>query len=136
MSKISQNSIDKVKAAVDIVDVISSFVRLEKKGPGYVGVCPFHNDRHPSMRVTPSRQIYKCFVCGAGGDVFCFLIRHENMSFTEAVLWCARRAGIQVEETEVTKEELEVRKHRETLYITMDAATNFFSLSFLRPEPI
>lgn len=126
MSKISQNSIDKVKAAVDIVDVISSFVRLEKKGPGYVGVCPFHNDRHPSMRVTPSRQIYKCFVCGAGGDVFDFLIRHENMSFTEAVLWCARRAGIQVEETEVTKEELEVRKHRETLYITMDAATNFF----------
>lgn len=58
------------------------------------------------------------------------------MSFTEAVLWCARRAGIQVEETEVTKEELEVRKHRETLYITMDAATNFFSPSFLRPEPI
>ena len=122
----NKNSIDKVKAAVDIVDVISSFVRLEKKGPGYVGVCPFHNDRHPSMRVTPSRQIYKCFVCGAGGDVFDFLIRHENMSFTEAVLWCARRAGIQVEETEVTKEELEVRKHRETLYITMDAATNFF----------
>lgn len=72
MSKISQNSIDKVKAAIDIVDVISSFVRLEKKGPGYVGVCPFHNDRHPSMRVTSSRQMYKCFVCGAGGDVFDF----------------------------------------------------------------
>lgn len=129
MSKISQNSIDKVKAAIDIVDVISSFVRLEKKGPGYVGVCPFHNDRHPSMRVTSSRQMYKCFVCGAGGDVFDFLQKYENMSFTEAVLWCAQRAGIQVEETEATKEELEVRKHRESLYVAMDAAYQSFSVS-------
>lgn len=126
MSKLSQTSIDHVKSSTNIVDVVSLFVRLERKGPAYIGLCPFHNDRHPSMRVDPVRQMYKCFVCGAGGDVFDFLMRHENFSFIEAVRWCASRAGIQLEETEETQEEIKARKHREALYIAMNAATGWF----------
>lgn len=126
MSKISQNSIDLVKSSVNIVDVISLFVRLERKGPAFIGTCPFHNDRHPSMRVNPARQMYKCFVCGAGGDVFDFLMRHENFTFTEAVRWCASRVGIHLDETEESPEEINARKHREALFVTMNAATEAY----------
>lgn len=126
MSKLSQNSIDHVKSSVNIVEVISLFVRLERKGPAYIGLCPFHNDRHPSMRVDPNRQMYKCFVCGAGGDVFDFLMRHENFTFIEAVRWCASRAGIQLEETEETQQEINARKHRESLFVAMNAVTEVY----------
>lgn len=126
MSKINDNQITQVKDATNIVDVISKFITLNKKGSGYVGLCPFHGDSHPSMRVDPNRQSFKCFVCGKGGDVFTFLQEHENMTFTEAVRWCANLAGIEIEETEVTDAERTARKQIEGIKIAIESATYLY----------
>ncbi|MCF0258635.1 MAG: DNA primase [Erysipelotrichaceae bacterium] len=93
ISRIDQSDLDAIKAQSDIVDVISSYLPLDKKGKEYVGVCPFHDDHDPSMRVSPQKQIYKCFVCGQGGNVFNFISKIENVSFTEAVQKAAQRIG-------------------------------------------
>lgn len=126
MSKIDPLQIQQVKEATNIVDVISSFLSLQRKGSGFVGICPFHDDRHPSMRVNPSKQTYKCFVCGAGGDVFEFLQQYEQMTFTEAVRWCAQRAGIQIEITEQTLEEVQKAQRMDAMRIAIEASAAFF----------
>lgn len=126
MSKIDSQQIQQVKEATNIVDVISSFLSLQRKGSGFVGVCPFHSDSHPSMRVNPSTQTYKCFVCGAGGDVFEFLQQHEQMTFTEAVRWCAQRAGIQIEITEQTLEEIQKAQRMDAMRIAIEASAAFY----------
>ena len=82
----------RIKDANEIVDVIGQFVSLHKRGINYIGTCPFHSDKHPSMTVSPSRQTYKCFVCGKGGDVIQFIQDHEGMSFNEAITW---RTGLE-----------------------------------------
>lgn len=94
MSFYSQDLIEEVRSRNDIVDVISAYVKLQKKGSNYVGVCPFHNDRNPSMSVNQAKQIYHCFSCGAGGDVFKFVMDYENLSFLEAVKLLAERSGV------------------------------------------
>ena len=96
---------DRIKDANDIVDVIGEFVTLRKRGINYLGICPFHADRTPSMTVSSSRQSFKCFVCGKGGDVIEFLQEHENMSFYEAVSWLGHRVGIEVPKPVLTDEE-------------------------------
>lgn len=96
---------DRIKDANDIVDVIGEFVTLRKRGINYLGICPFHPDRTPSMTVSSSRQSFKCFVCGKGGDVIEFLQEHENMSFYEAVSWLGHRVGIEVPKPVFTDEE-------------------------------
>ena len=101
---IDKQTIDRVKSALNIVDVIGEFVSLKKKGSNsYVGICPFHPDSHPSMTVSPARQTFKCFVCDKGGDVIAFVQEHENLSFAEALEWCAGKAGIQIENKELTE---------------------------------
>jgi len=90
----SENTINEVRARTDIVDVISQYVSLEKKGKEFKGVCPFHDDHDPSMSVSPDKQIFKCFVCGAGGNVFTFLQKIEQITFPEAVTRAAAMAGI------------------------------------------
>lgn len=126
MSKIDPLQIQQVKEATDIVDVISSFLSLQRKGSGFVGICPFHDDRHPSMRVNPNKQTFKCFVCGAGGDVFEFLQQYEQMAFTEAVRWCAQRAGIQIEITEQTLEEVQKAQRMDAMRIAIETSAAFF----------
>ena len=79
--------IDKVKSALNIVNVVESFTSLQKAGINYKGICPFHNDSHPSMVVSPAKQTYHCFVCGAGGDVIEFVKQHLNLTFPEALRW-------------------------------------------------
>lgn len=116
----------RIKDANEIVDVIGQFVSLHKKGINYVGICPFHPDRHPSMTVSPSRQTYKCFVCGKGGDVISFIQEHENMSFSEAITWLANRAGIQLPERVISDEEASRMKEREAQRIAMKGAATFF----------
>ena len=122
-----QDAIKYIKDSVNIQEVISEFVNLKKRGINYTGLCPFHNDRHSSFSVSPTKQIYKCFACGKTGDVYQFLIDHENMTFPEAVQWCAKRLGITIEnDNESTPEQLQARKYKESLQVVMQASCNFF----------
>ncbi len=104
MSFYSQDLVEEIRARSDIVDVISSYIKLQRKGSNYVGVCPFHNDRNPSMSVNQPRQIYHYFSCGAGGDVFKFVMEYENLTFPEAMKVLAERAGISLPKRETSKE--------------------------------
>lgn len=104
MSFYSQDLVEEIRSRSDIVDVISGYIKLQRKGSNYVGVCPFHNDRNPSMSVNQPRQIYRCFSCGAGGDVFKFVMEYENLSFPEAVKVLADRAGIALPQQEYSGE--------------------------------
>lgn len=117
---------DRIKDANDIVDVIGEFVTLRKRGINYLGICPFHPDRTPSMTVSSSRQSFKCFVCGKGGDVIEFLQEHENMSFYEAVSWLGHRVGIEVPKPVFTDEEAAKNREREAQRIAMKGAVAFF----------
>lgn len=101
----SQDQVEEVRSRSDIVDVISGYVKLQRKGSNYVGVCPFHNDKNPSMSVNRPRQMYHCFSCGAGGDVFKFVMEYENLTFPEAMKVLADRAGVSLPEREATGEE-------------------------------
>ena len=94
MALIPQEEIQKIRASVNIVDIISSYIPLDHKGKNYFGVCPFHNDHSPSMSVSEEKQIYKCFSCGAAGNVFTFIENYENISFLEAVELVAKRQGL------------------------------------------
>ena len=97
--------IEEIRARNDIVDVISGYVRLQKKGSSYFGLCPFHNEKSPSFSVSRQKQMYYCFGCGAGGNVYTFLMEYENYSFQEAVKALAERAGIQLPENDGSRED-------------------------------
>ncbi|MDR1116615.1 MAG: DNA primase [Tannerella sp.] len=122
------NDYTRVKEALSIVDVIGRFVSLKKKGSHYVGLCPFHEDRdHPSMSVSPSRQTYKCWSCGVGGDVIEFIKQHEHYANSyEALEWCARQAGIQIDKSERTPEDLARQKEIESERVAIEASCRFF----------
>ena len=90
----SDDLIEEVRSRNDIVDVISNYVRLQKRGSTYFGLCPFHNEKTASFSVTPGKQMYYCFGCGAGGNVFTFLMEYENFTFAEAMQALAERAGV------------------------------------------
>ncbi len=101
----SDEIIEEVRSRNDIVDVISSYVKLQKKGSSYFGLCPFHNEKSPSFSVSRQKQMYYCFGCGAGGNVFTFLMEYENYTFVEALRYLADRAGVDLPEQEYSKEE-------------------------------
>lgn len=101
----SDDIIEEVRMKNDIVDVISGYVKLQKKGSSYFGLCPFHNEKSPSFSVSPGKQMYYCFGCGAGGNVFTFIMEYENYNFVEALKYLADRAGVKLPETEYSKEE-------------------------------
>ncbi len=96
--------VEEVRMKNDIVDVISGYVRLQKKGANHFGLCPFHNEKSPSFSVSGSKQMYYCFGCGAGGNVFTFVMNYENYTFAEAVKMLADRAGVNLPELEYTEE--------------------------------
>ena len=100
----SDELIEEVRSKNDIVDVISSYVKLQKKGSSYFGLCPFHNEKSPSFSVSRQKQMYYCFGCGAGGNVFTFLMEYENYSFLEALKYLADRAGVELPRQELSKE--------------------------------
>lgn len=131
---IDKNFIEKVKSALNIVNVIETFTRLHKTGANYKGVCPFHDDHSPSMVVSPSRQTYHCFVCGASGDVISFVQHHLNISFIEALRWCANQAGIEFPTKELTPEEEAAYKRKEAQRIAIDAAAKFFQKNLGQAE--
>lgn len=123
---IDKPTLERIKSALNIADVIGEFVSLQKKGSGYKGICPFHPDSHPSMTVSPARGTYKCFVCEKGGDVFAFIQEHENLSFAEAVQWCAKKAGIEIVNKELTSAEIEKAKEIESMRIVLKGSVAFF----------
>ena len=98
----SEDLIEEVRIRSDIIDVISGYVKLQKKGKEYTGLCPFHNEKSPSFWVNSEKQIYHCFGCGAGGNVFSFIMQYENYTFQEAVKMLADRAGIELPSQEMT----------------------------------
>lgn len=101
----SDDLIEEIRSRNDIVDVISSYVKLKKQGATYFGLCPFHNEKSPSFSVTPGKQMYYCFGCGEGGNVYSFIMKYENYSFMEAVKMLADRAGVALPEAEYSEEE-------------------------------
>ena len=101
----SDDLIEEIRSRNDIIDVISGYVKLKRQGAPYFGLCPFHKEKSPSFSVTPGKQMYYCFGCGEGGNVYSFIMKYENYTFLEAVKMLADRAGIQLPETEYTEEE-------------------------------
>lgn len=120
---IAEDKIEEVRACSDVVDVISDFVRLKKRGTNFVGLCPFHNEKSPSFNVNPRMQIFKCFGCGAGGNVFQFLMRMENTTFPEAVRALADRANVHIPEDNVADRE---NDPTEAVYHALRFAARFF----------
>lgn len=118
--------IEEVRVKSDIVDVISGYVRLQKKGSSHFGLCPFHNEKSPSFSVSRGKQMYYCFGCGAGGNVFTFLMEYENFSFVEAVKVLADRAGVDLPEMEFSKEAKEKADLRSVLLEINKAAAQYF----------
>ena len=112
MNTLSQEKINVIRNSVNIVDVISSYIPLTPKGKNFFGVCPFHDDTNPSMSVSPSRQIYKCFSCGATGTVFKFIMDYENISFMEAVKKVANLGGVSVNIGKVQKKQKHTELHQ------------------------
>lgn len=99
-----EDIVEEVRTKNDIVDIVSGYVKLQKKGSNYFGLCPFHNEKSPSFSVSPSKQMYYCFGCGAGGNAITFLMEYENYSFPEALQVLADRAGVELPKEEMTKE--------------------------------
>ena len=126
MNQIPQDIIDKILEAVSIVDVIGEDITLKKQGVNYIGLCPFHDDKTPSMVVSPTKGIYKCFACGAGGNVFKFLMEHRNMAYPEAVREMGAKYHIDVPTIELTPEQQQVVKDKESTMVVMTAAQDLF----------
>ena len=126
--------VEEIRSKNDIVDVISSYVRLQKKGSSYFGLCPFHNEKSPSFSVSRQKQMYYCFGRGAGGNVFTFLMEYENYSFVEALKYLADRAGVELPEPEYSGE---AKKRADTKAILLEinkAAAQYFYVQLLRPQ--
>ena len=123
----SEELIEEIRSRSDIVDVISGYVKLKRKGSSWFGLCPFHNEKSPSFSVSRDKQMYYCFGCGAGGNVFTFLMEYENFSFVEALQFLADRAGIQLPQQEYSKEaRQEADLKSQLLKIHKEAAQFYF----------
>ena len=133
MAYYSDELIEEVRSRNDIVDVISGYVRLTKKGSTYFGLCPFHNEKTGSFSVSPNKQMYYCFGCGAGGNVFTFLMQYENFSFPEAMEALAERAGIELPKQEMSAQAKKEADKRQILLEINKAAGKYFYM-LLRSE--
>ncbi|MFO8088028.1 MAG: DNA primase [Bacteroidales bacterium] len=123
---IKKETIEEIKNAARVEEVIGEFVTLKRRGVNMIGLCPFHNEKTPSFTVSPSKGIYKCFGCGASGDAVRFLMEHEKYTYPEALRYLASRYNIPIEETELTQEQKEEDKERESLYVVNQFAGKFF----------
>lgn len=123
---IDQATIDRILDAAQIVDVVSEFVTLRRRGVNYIGLCPFHNEKTPSFSVSPSKGLCKCFSCGKGGNVVHFIMEHEQLSYYEALKWLARKYNIEVKERELTEEEKQASNLRESLFVVNQFASEYF----------
>jgi DNA primase len=123
---IDRPTVERIKDAADIVDVVSEFVSLKKVGANYRGLCPFHDDHSPSFYVSPARRTCHCFVCGEGGDSVGFIMKMEQLTYPDALRWLARRYNIEIQERELTEEQKQEQSDRESMYIVNDWAAEYF----------
>ena len=121
-NKITQEEIENIRQNIDIVDIISEYIPLTSKGKNFFGICPFHSDHSPSMSVSREKQIYKCFACGASGNVFDFVKEYENINFFEAVKILAKKAGIKIN----INENSYIKNTNQVLYEIYDVAQKFY----------
>src|ERR1051325_3229167 len=131
---ITPQTIEQITSRIDIIDVISEFVKLKKRGANYLGLCPFHNEKTPSFTVSPSKEIYKCFGCGKSGNTITFLMEHEKYSYVEALKWLAQRYNVEIEETIVSDEVKIQQQVAESLHALNNFAQKFFSEQLLDTE--
>ena len=131
---IDRATIDKIMDATNIVDVVGEFVTLRKAGVNYKGLCPFHDDKTPSFMVSPSKQICKCFACGEGGTAINFLMKHEQITYPEALRWLAKKYNIEIQEKELTDEEKKEQSDRESMFIVNEWALDYFR-DILKNDP-
>ncbi len=120
-------TVSKIYDSIDIVDVVSDFVQLKRKGANYLGLCPFHNEKTPSFTVSSAKGIFKCFGCGKGGNSVNFIMECEHLSYVDALKYLAKKYGIEIEERELTEEEKKINSEKESLYIVSEYASTFFS---------
>lgn len=126
MSRIDDATVQRILAAADIVDVVSDYVSLKRRGSGYIGLCPFHNERTPSFSVSKSKGFCKCFSCGKGGSPVSFIMEIEQMSYPEALRFLAKKYGIEIEEREMTPEERAAASERESMMAINEFAMTYF----------
>ena len=126
--------VEEVRVRNDIVDVVSGYVRLQKKGANHWGCCPFHNEKTPSFAVNGAKQMYHCFGCGAGGNVYTFVMNYENYTFPEAVKMLAARAGVSLPEAEYDEEQKQRQNHRQQLLDVNREAAQFFYYQLRSPQ--
>lgn len=131
---IPQETVNKILDAAQIVDVVGDFVTLKKRGANHIACCPFHNEKTPSFSVSASKGIYKCFGCGKSGTAVGFVMEHENMSYTEALKYLAKKYHIEVVEKEETAEEIAQRQKHESLMLVSEFAGKFFQDNLHTPE--
>ena len=124
---IDRITIDKIRSAANIYDIVKEFVTLKKAGANFKGLCPFHDEKTPSFIVSPSKQLFKCFSCGEGGDAVGFIMKHEQMTYPEALKWIAKRYGIEVREKEETEEEKKESSEREAMFAANQWARDYFT---------
>ncbi len=123
---IDKATVDKIMDAVNIVDVVGEFVNLRKAGVNYKGLCPFHDDKTPSFMVSPARQICKCFACGEGGNAVNFLMKHEQITYPEALRWLAKKYNIDIQERELSDDEKREQSERESMLVVNEWASDYF----------
>ncbi len=123
---IDRETIDRVFAAANIVEIVGDYVTLKRKGVNYMACCPFHNEKTPSFVVSPTKGVYKCFGCGKGGNAITFVMEHESLSFPEAVKVVAKRYGIPIQEKELTEEEVRRNDDRESMFVVNGWAADYF----------
>lgn len=131
---ISRETVEKIQDSLKIEEVISDFVTLKRNGAGYVACCPFHNEKTPSFHVSPAKGIFKCFGCGKSGSAISFVMDYEHCSYADALKYIAKKYHIEVEEEELSAEEIVARQKRESLYIVNEFAYKFFISQLSTPE--
>lgn len=123
---ISEEKVREVAERLSIVEVVSEYVQLRRSGANYLGLCPFHSEKTPSFNVNPAREIFHCFGCGAGGNVFTFVMKMEGVSFPDSVRLLARKAGVEIEEKQLTESEKQARSERQTFQKINDLAARYY----------
>ena len=123
---IDEQTVQRIIDSAQILEVVQDFMTLKRRGANYIGNCPFHNEKTPSFSVSPSKNIFKCFGCGAAGTPISFVMRHENMTYPEALKYVANKYGIVVKDKELTKEEMAEHEDRESMGIVNQYAAQFF----------
>lgn len=131
---IPPDTIQQIVNRIDIVDIISGFVKLKRRGANYLGLCPFHDENTPSFTVSPTKEIYKCFGCGKSGNTITFLMEHEKYTYVEAIRWLAKKYGIEIEETDTSPEYKQHQQASESLYAINNFAQKFFSEKLFQTE--